>query len=390
MRIRGSLEVRNDLTERPMGRPGAFDLAVTPRWYGVVGHEMNLYLSCLHTALGQKLYEVTDTSALGGKLLNECYRITPAGAGTGTVTVSVLDPNSFETLDSGAYALKVTAANAAAAAARRVLCIGDSTTSAGDFTQEILDLVAAEVNAVQITLAGTVGAGANLHEGVSGFSMANFFEPSDAGQVTSNNFVTTLGTKFNAAAWVDGTAHASGAQAAPDIVVWHLGINDVANLDTDAQVHTVMDSFIASLDRMIGLVEDATVGSWADVDPGIANVVCVPIPPAATQDAFGDDYGVSIYRHRYWRNICIASHRLIDYYDGYEGSGIFLCPWNASVDPVHGFAYDAAAPANAHTALTVERQNNGVHPDASAEGGYQQMGAALWAFINGLVVDTLA
>lgn len=388
--MRGQLDVTRDATERPLGRPGAFDLATTPRIYGVVGHELNIYPSCLHSALGAKLYEVTDTSALGGKLLSERYTMTPVAGGSGTVTLRVLDPDSQETLGTGAYALKVTAANAASAAARRVLCIGDSTTAAGDYTQEILDLVAAETNAVQITLAGTRGAGSNKHEGISGWTVARFYEPTTSGDASDNPFCTGLGNKFNASAWVDGTGHSSGAQTAPDIVVWHLGINDVASKDTDAEVHATMDSFVDQLARMIGTTADASVGSWLEVSASIKTVICVPIPPAGTQDAFGDDYGVSIYRHRYWRNICIAAHRIIDAFDGLEGSGVFLCPWNASVDPVHGFSYDAAAVANAHTARTVERQNNGVHPNGAAEGGYQQMGEALWAFINGLVVDGLA
>jgi hypothetical protein len=50
-------------------------------------------------------------------------------------------------------------------------------------------------------------------------------------------------------------------------------------------------------------------------------------------------------------------------------------------DPINAFAFTSTT-YNVNTARTVDRADDGIHPNAVALGGYEQMGDALWAMLN--------
>lgn len=415
----------------PFTNPAATEPIMPPRLYGVVGREMNAYLTELHSSVAKYAYNVDAAGASAfGRLLSDCWRHKPTvPASNVQVTFQVLDPEQLNVLGSKTVRADVVVASGPSGATRRVCCIGDSTTNAGIYTQRLLDVAASNASGVQVTLVGTRGSGANKHEGRGGWTVGRYFQPT-GDDIAQNPFISTPGSKFDASYYLSSTG-----QAAPDIVFWHLGINDVFGQTSDSAVNSIMDTAIDQLNRMIGVTVDATVGSWKEANANVKTLIALPIPPAGSADAFGDDYDVGQTLERYKRNIKIVAYRLAEAYKNSEAANIFLVPWHVAIDPAAGWAV-TVEPANQSVEFTtvasysaqvaslspsdgalfyctdagvyivkvgasgtgayreagaadgiVARQNNGVHPNTR---GYNQMGDGLSDAINALVSLGLA
>ena len=342
---------------------------ISPRIFGMIGLECNIYLKDLHSGAVPRAYDVT--CAVGAQQ-DDRWTLTPATVSDGVAwSVDVIDADHLTVLGSASATLDVASNSAAAGASKRLLCIGDSTTAAGTYTSRLLTVAAAYPSAVQPTLMGTQGSGSNKHEGRSGKSVAWFYS-----DPTSPFYNSTTGL-FDCAKYL-----ADNAMSAPDVVLWHLGINDVFSSISDAAANAVMDGAIDRLRRMIGVEADANVGSVAESNAACVHLIAMPIAPAAHQDPFGLDYANGQHRARYKRNIMVAAYRLRQAFASLEASKIYLLPWHVTVDPQRSFP-TATEVAHAHTAETVARQSNSVHP---ATAGYNQMGDALFAAINWMVV----
>ncbi len=106
----------------------------------------------------------------------------------------------------------------------------------------------------------------------------------------------------------------------------------------------------------------------------------LPSPPSASQETFEANYFAGQTRWRDKRNILIWARQMIAKYAGQEASRVYLIPSNTALDTVNNYARSAASPVNSrNAAVTIARQNNGVHPDTS---GYPQIADAVWAFIK--------
>jgi hypothetical protein len=168
----------------------------------------------------------------------------------------------------------------------------------------------------------------------------------------------------------------SFTMGAGDMVVAHLGINDMFGAVDDAAATTAATTFITNMDIIIN-------GTLSAVS-GIRFGVCLPIAPSKSQDAFAVSYGTGQTLKRYERNRHILIKALIAYYDtsAKRTAGIYLVGFHACTDRTNNYQVAAAAPVNArNTATTVIRQNNGVHPATS---GYYQMGDVLYTFLKNL------
>jgi hypothetical protein len=115
----------------------------------------------------------------------------------------------------------------------------------------------------------------------------------------------------------------------------------------------------------------------------IVGVVLV-VPPAATQDAFGANYGCGQTRWQYRCNQHRVVERLMEHYGGRKGHGTALVPAFVNLDCVHNYP-TREAPANAATDRTLVRQSNGVHPAAA---GYRQIGDTLYCWLKGMLART--
>jgi lysophospholipase L1-like esterase len=349
------------------GAPSAsVELIVPPVLYGVQGREMNCYFDNLIFAPASRYYwDVTQITV--GKQQNERWTYIPdATARNAPIGFEIYNQETGVRLTSASATLR-TGLTKAAPFSRRMLFLGDSTTAAGTVTAELLALATADPN-VDLELIGTKGTGLNKHEGNSGWTVARWHQPSGADIV--NNPFSNAGAIFD---FGYGMANGLSAYASPDWVIIHLGINDIFNATSDVAVEAVVASAFPKLEAMI-----ASIRAYG---AAIKVAVCVAIPPAAHQDAFGDDYGVNQTRWRYKRNWLIWCKALIAQFKDRQAVGIYLIPYQVSVDGENNFPRDASAPVNSRSSRTVERQNNGVHPDNPA-GGYRQMADAVWAFLH--------
>ncbi len=361
-----------------LSAPFSYEPILPPRLYGLEGIESNVYLKDLHSGGGKFAYDVV-ASALYGDHFEKRWRMIPSATPVngGSMTFNVMDANELDVKGSVTTALWTVAHGACNTLSRRVCCIGDSTTAAGSWTQQMLNRAAEDTTDLQLTLVGVKGTAPNLHEGRGGWSVARYYQPSGA-DVAENPFVQNEGDKFNATYYLTSTA-----QTAPDIVIWHLAINDVFGQTTDAGVNSIMDTFIQRLDEMIGIVAAADVGSWKEANANVITLIALPISPTESQDAFGYNYDNTQNRARYKRNITVAAHRLNEHYKDKEADNIFLLPWNVVVDSEYNFP-TSTSDANQHNTTQVTRQSNSVHPATS---GYYQMGDNAYAALNVLVAN---
>lgn len=343
------------LASDPLINPAPAEPILTPRLVGMVGLEMRQYLAESHSDLTPRLYDVACTL---GKQMSDRWTLTPvATAADVAFALNVIEGEHQAVKGAGSCVINVASATAAAAASKRVLAIGDSTTNAGEYTQRLLDLAAANASAAQPLLMGTRGSGSNKHEGRPGWTLNAYYQQA-AYSGLSNPFYGS-GGKFHLGEYLTATS-----QAAPDVVVIHLGINENFGSTSDGVVNSLMDQSIDQLERIIGLTADADVGAVFEANVAAAVIIAVPIPPAASQDAFGNDYGCGQTRARYRRNIKVCGHRLIEAFAANEADNVWLLPWHMSVNPAN--------------------IADSVHP---ASAGYAEMGDALFAMINWLVVE---
>lgn len=175
------------------------------------------------------------------------FRYTPIAADAGTYTVT----NTAKLLDvtqvTKTSTLYVTA-KAQSPVSRKVLCIGDSRTAAGVFTQRLLDLSAADGN-LTLSLVGTKGTGANKHEGISGKTYVYFtFDPSSPFYFSGAfNFGTYLSTN-------------SITMSSSDMVFITLDINDLNIYVTDSTATTYISTMMSYLNTMITSIRAAVSG----------------------------------------------------------------------------------------------------------------------------------
>jgi lysophospholipase L1-like esterase len=105
--------------------------------------------------------------------------------------------------------------------------------------------------------------------------------------------------------------------------------------------------------------------------------VMLPVPSAASQDAFGSNYAAGQTRWQYKRNQHALVEAMIKRYAGRQSKGLQLIATHANLDCVHNYPTETVAP-NAHSDEKVVRQSNGVHPSAA---GYRQIGDTVYAWL---------
>lgn len=360
--------------------PNPRALALAPRLFALAGLQANVYPQNLRAGRGPSLFDFVVAGS-AGQQLNERWTWTPvdADAGDYAFTLNLLDVETILPLASASSTLHVVAQGTAGGATKKLLPIGDSNTASGERLQRLLDLSAARPTDVQIDLVGTLGSGALQHEGRPGWSVQRYYAPTGA-DVAANPFVSGSGQKFNAAYYLSNTG-----QPMPDAVEWALGVNDEFSFADDATLSAAITTYLSQLSQMIGVELAGDVTSWKEVDASIIHLIALPLLPL-DQDGFALVVGSGQTQARYWRNIVALSHRLIAAFGGREAEGLFLVPHNASHDVAHNMPKAAAAPWNVHTAVTVERDSNDVHPYGA--GGNRQLADCEFAMLNWLAAES--
>ncbi|MBP1992088.1 SGNH/GDSL hydrolase family protein [Paenibacillus eucommiae] len=329
----------------------------------VVGKEINIYFDNLIIEDADRYY--VDVICDIGQHQNERWTLIPDAPGEYPLTIS-LYADTITKLATATTMIKVSGSEAVVDKAsdtvsdtasdnaripESVLFIGDSTTAAGFYTDELLNLF--QNDPQSIVLLGTKGTAPNCHEGRGGWRVDSYFSGEESPFVfdKSFNFTRYMGTN---------------GYRDLDYVCIHLGINDVFNKVNDAGVQRVIDEEMPMLEKIIASIQDYN----ASIQIGLM----VAIPPSRFQDSFGSNYGAGQTRWRYKRNIFLWNKELLARFEHRKADGIFMLPINVNLDTVHNMASHSVS-ANSRCSKQIVRQTDGVHP---AEDGYYQMADVIY------------
>ncbi len=155
----------------------------------------------------------------------------------------------------------------------------------------------------------------------------------------------------------------------PDFVTIFLGPNDIYRTD-ESTIEATIDDMLLHYDKLIAMVH----GFSAKTTVG----VMLPVPPAATQDAFGANYRSSRTRWQYKRSQHRLVERMLKQYGGREDEGISLVSAVVSLDCLHNYPTVEVEP-NVHATVKITRTNHGVHPSGP---GYLQIGDTVYAWLK--------
>jgi len=362
--------------------PGPVRLLLPPAIYAAQGVEANLYFENVVLVVNPANY-VFDVDCEKGIQQAERWTFTPAADDTGgyPFTLRVLDQGNA-VIAEGSTTLQVLPQGAGKDKAVSLLLVGDSLTHASIYSQTLLDLCA-QPDTPALTLVGSHAPKddpANRHEGYGGWTAARFAThftdaPRDAPyKERPSPFVYKDDTGATGLDFARYCAENNGG-VAPDVVTIFLGCNDTFGAQDD-NIESTIDTMFAHMDALIAMIHG--------VNPATRIGLIAPVPPTASQDAFGANYKNGQTRWQYLRNQHRVVERMTETYGGRETEHVSLIPAYINLDCHHNYSA-AVAPANARTEIEVARQNNGVHPDAA---GYQQIGDAVFAWLlDGLIED---
>jgi len=140
----------------------------------------------------------------------------------------------------------------------------------------------------------------------------------------------------------------------PDFITVMLGCNDIAHA-TEETIEKTLDTMFEYADRLLG--------EFHKVSPQTKIGLVLYPPPAASQDAFGENYDcqVHLYRWQYRRNQHRLVERMIEKFKGQESNNLFLVPAFVNLDCVNNYP-QKAVPVSARNNKMVSQTSNGVHP----------------------------
>jgi len=331
-------------------------LTLSPTIYAIEGAELNIYFDSM-TQREQEEFR-WNVSCSQGLQQNERFTTGLAAvAGDYALTITNIEATTGNDLNTSTATLKVASSSNGTGLNKTCLFIGDSTTAAGKYTQELVNLFT--IDSMDITLIGTIGSGANLHEGHSGW--------------TANNFVSSGSPFYFGGAFDFAQYLSTNGLATPDYVFINLGINDVFSYYDDVALEARITDVMAEYEEMIANIH----AHLATINIGIA----ITIPPSKHQDAFGSNYSNDQTRERYKRNIIIFADNIISTFKDREGTNIYLVPINTNLDTANNMSTVSVA-VNSRNPTPVTRQSNGVHP---ATYGYEQIADVFHAALKNLL-----
>lgn len=345
--------------------------------YAAPGQEANIYFDniVLEAFPGQYIFDVTCAR---GDQQNERWTWTPTEKDTGDYALQIEVRNPDDTVAAtGSTLIRVTKADAGAGQPIKVLCIGDSLTAASVYTAELAKLGSGEKNP-QITLLGTTGPGSdNVHEGYGGWRYETFLDkwvekpaPDARANLKSSPFLFMENGKptFVFPRYLKEKLNGE----MPDYITIMLGTNDVFGAADDTRSDAV-ESMISYAKTMIAGIRAAA--------PDAKIAILPPVPPNASQDAFGANYHSGQTRWGYLKNQHLAVLRLMQTFGDRENEKIYLVPAYTNLDCAHNFP-SALKAVNARNETKIERATNGVHP---APAGYLQIADSIFGWIKSQV-----
>jgi lysophospholipase L1-like esterase len=338
------------------------------------GREANLYFDNVVLAPPGRNY-LFDVTCAKGAQQEERWTWTPTAKDSGdyALNLEVRDGND-RVLATGSTLVRVAKADAGTGQSFSLLAIGDSLTNASVYTDELLKLFAAPENA-SLKLLGThqpTADAANVHEGYGGWRFETFIskyepKPQEKRNLDSSPFVFLENEKptFDFPRYVREKLNG----APPDVITIMLGTNDVFSA-TDANLEETTATILKNADMLLNGIRAGA--------PNAKIGLVTTVPPSASQDAFGANYGANQTRWQYRKNQHRLVEKMIEKYKGREAENVWIVPAYLNLDCVHNFPQIEVA-ANARNSQKITRANNGVHPAAS---GYQQIADSIYGWLQ--------
>lgn len=178
----------------------------------------------------------------------------------------------------------------------------------------------------------------------------------------SNPFYNPATQKFDIGYYLTQTAQ---TLAANDWIFFQLGINDVFGITSQTDADSKTTTMLNQMNEII-----ANIHAY---NPDIRIGIVVTFPPAG-QDAFGVNYTLGQTSERYTKTGLLTwQKKLINTFDNSAsfGAKTYLISAHLNIDTEYNYPSSQVAPNARYTgSLTVNQQNNGVHPAAS---GYAQI-----------------
>lgn len=351
-------------------------LLLPPIIHAVPGVECNVYFE--NIALVNRLEDVLfDAECQRGQNQRERWTWTPTENDVGDVAlkITVRDPEN-QSLGEAKTVIRVCRPDAGAGRNISLLCIGDSLTHASIYPAKLLELSKGGSHP-QLQLIGSHQPGDNpaiRHEGYGGWTALRF--ATHFSEVSRTGPAQQRGSPFLYAS-PDGPPRLDFPRYCkdinggkyPDLVTVFLGPNDIFSLQDDT-LESGTDVILKQMDAIVQMVlssnEKTRIG------------MMLPVPPAATQDAFGSNYASGQTRWQYKRNQHRLVERMIERFGRPELRRVELIPTVVNLDCYWNYPA-AEVPVNARNTVKVRRLINGVHPSVE---GYHQIADSVFAWIK--------
>jgi lysophospholipase L1-like esterase len=343
------------------------------------GRECNLYFDNLILAPPgvARLLEV-DVDCAKGQQQNERFTWTPEPDELGDFPLSIKFTDADGNICAqGQTTIRVHPADAGRGRTITLLIVGDSGTHANVYPAELLELCRGDSNPA-LTQIGTFAPNPALplvrHEGYGGWAAATFLTmwgPHVWDPTTHRGRSPFLYEKdgqptLDFQKYCDDNNGGRG----PDFILIWLGGNDHFAAKDDT-IEASCSKFEANMDILMA--------EFRRVRPDTKIGIVTMLPPTATQDGFGANYGCGQTRWQYRKN----QHRVVEReyakWGDQEARNISIVPGFVNLDCVHGYPA-VTQPANARSEVQIGRGSNGLHSTAA---GYRQLADTIYCWLKG-------
>ncbi|MDB5390491.1 MAG: hypothetical protein JWM11_6137 [Planctomycetaceae bacterium] len=352
-------------------------LILPPVIHAVPGIEANIYFDNICLTVNPRNYAF-DVHCSRGKQQDERWTFTAAETDVGDHLLTIDVRNEQNQIVAQAKTIvRVVPAKSGDGQAMSLLCIGDSLTHASVYPDRILAMCAAAGNP-KLELIGSHWVGTTpgpvRHEGYGGWTAlrfaTHFTEMARSGEYSKRGS-PFLYAQPDGKPKLDFLRYCQDVNAGktPSHVTIFLGPNDIFSYD-DTTIEAGIDKMLSHFDQIVEMIRSAS--------PMTRLGVMLPVPPAATQDAFGSNYTSGQTRWQYKRNQHRLVERMVEKYSTRESDRIELISTYVGLDCANNYPIEKVV-ANARSTTTITRQNNGVHP---SESGYGQIADSVYAWLK--------
>lgn len=328
-------------------------IILTDEIYALVGEELNIYYDNIINGRDSD-YSFHVKCEQGGNYENY-FRIVPDRPGRVPIEIKVLQGEKVIAEDRSE--IVVADRDTGKDVSKRILIIGDSTTANGIVIDKLNQNF--DQDSMEISFIGSCGSGESLHEGRSGWTIDKYYSDLESPFVNKG--------KFDFQYYMNTNGYKD-----LDYVFINLGINDVFTVTKESELVSKTREMITQYNEMINSI-------W-EFDKDIKVGICITIPPAYSQDAFGKAYGCQYTRDSYKRNNFYWCERLIERFDNRKEEGIYMIPINLNLDTRYNMGLEEVQvnARNTEVKQTIIANGN-IHP---AESGYWQIADTYWYFLK--------